>query len=130
MKLSIPAWRGDYYLSLSELLLQVASKLIDAEWYLCVVEAAPEPGGEALENFDNRRAMNIFELLHIITPKVQIVDGEVIARFNLKESFCLRIQAIDSTSWDIETECRELLSIFQNAYPESEEVNDDFYRIP
>jgi len=80
-------------------------------------EVAPGPGVEALEALDPSVSLDTLELLHLITPRVQIIDG-VIESYDEKEGLILLIRAVDSTSWDIETEDIELLEALQRVYPD------------
>lgn len=44
--------------------------------------------------------MQLEELMRLISPRIQIIDGEVNA-IDLSGRRCLSIEAIESTSWDV-----------------------------
>jgi hypothetical protein len=115
--LSISAWDGERYISLAELILLIGSEFINAKWYVDVVDAGLEPGGEELEGLDPNVSIDIFELLRYVAPSLQIVDGKVTAKFQSDGPECLVLQAVDSTTWDIWTSSNKVISIIINAYP-------------
>lgn len=123
MKLSIPAWNNNQYLSLSEILLAIGWPLKGLDWYLNIEETSIEPGAEALEKTDPKQAHSIFELLKITTPTIQIIDGEVIGTSRDGEHF-IKIQAIDSTSWDIDSNRPETLITLKSYFPSAIELLD------
>lgn len=124
MKLSIPAWRNDRYVSLAELLLLIGRFFVNSKWYVKVEEVAPEPGDNLIKALDPLNPINIFDLLHIITPNIQIIDGTVIASDFECSKPLLVLRAVDSTSWDIETEISDVEVIIRSAYPEAQKIID------
>lgn len=118
MKLSIPAWEEDRYLSLTELLILFGRYFIKLKWYVRVEEAAPEPGAEKLESLDPLAPIDIFELLHLVSPTIQIIDGTITAKETEDAEPKLVLRAVDSSSWDIETNNIEVLSLARSRFPE------------
>lgn len=127
MRLTFRSWKGTRYVSLAEILLIIGRFAVDLElrWYTRLIEVAPGPGAETLEALDASRGMNIFELLHLVTPDIQIIDGEVIARREDRGSGpSLVIRAVDSTFWDIETDVTCVIETLREAYPEAKETTN------
>ena len=119
IRLSIPAWRNSHYISLAEILLNIGKSLINMQWFVRIDEAAPEPGAEQLEALLPTTPLSIFELLHLVTPSIQIIDGEITAKDETKtENPYLVIRAVDSTSWDIETNLDHIAHELKQPYPE------------
>jgi hypothetical protein len=118
--LSVPTWIGSHYVSLAELLLLIGSKFINAEWYIRTDEAVPVPGGEVLELLNKDNSVDIFHLFHLVTPDIQIIDGEIIAKSD--NEICLAVKAVDGSTWDIVTKDNDVYSIIENHY-------GDFHRI-
>jgi len=118
MKLSIPAWEEGRYLSLTELLILFGRYFINLKWYVRVEETAPEPGAEKLDSIDPLVSMDIFKLLHLVSPTVQIIDGTITASDTDDSEPKLILRAVDSSSWDIETKNTEVLSIVRSRFPE------------
>jgi len=115
MILSIPAWENASYLSLEDILLAIENRCQNFIWRLHVVEAAPEPGAKMLEGIDPKASMNYFDLLDLVTPGLQIIDGEAIAEDVDSDAYVL-IRAVDSTSWDIETNMPSVEAAIQQAF--------------
>lgn len=124
MKLSMPAWKDDRYISLAEILLNIGRSLINMQWYVHIDEAAPEPGAEQLEALSSKTPISIFELLHLVTPSIQIIDGEITAKDETKtETPYLLLRAVDSTSWDIETNLDYIVLELKALYPELTDID-------
>lgn len=115
MRISIPAWINSHYVSLAELLLLIGQYYPEKDWLVRVEEVAPEPGCERLEAIDANVPMQLWELQGLVKNDVQLVDGEVTARDH--QGMCLRLTAVDSTSWDVETNYEiAILTLFRE-YP-------------
>jgi hypothetical protein len=117
MKYSLPAWIGDHYISLAEILLCIGKSLTDLQWYLKITEVAPEPGAEQLEALSPAAALSIFELMHLVTPGIQIIDGEITAKDESGKQLLL-LRAVDSSSWDVETDLEHVVRTLEDSYPE------------
>lgn len=117
MKHSMSAWRDDHYISLAEILLCIGKSLTDLQWYVKIHEVAPEPGAEQLEALSPTVPLSIFQLLHLVTPGIQIIDGEITAKDESGEQQLL-LRAVDSSSWDVETDLEHIVRTLEDSYPE------------
>lgn len=117
MKYSMPAWIGDHYISLAEILLCIGTSLTGLQWRVNIHEVAPEPGTEQLEALSPAAALSIFELLHLVTPGAQIIDGEITAKDKGGKQLLL-LRAVDSSSWDVETDLEHIVRALEDSYPE------------
>ncbi|WP_139220758.1 hypothetical protein [Ectopseudomonas composti] len=111
------AWRDDHYISLSEILLCIGKSLTDLQWYVKITEVAPEPGAEQLEALSPAAPLSIFQLLHLVTPGIQIIDGEITAKDESGKQRLL-LRAVDSSSWDVETDLEHIVRALEDSYPE------------
>ncbi len=121
MNLSIPAWRDEHYVCLAEILLIVGRFITNMQWQIKFDEVAPCEKADELERFDSNARISTYELLHMVTPTIQIVDGEAVATDQFGVEACLLIRAVDSTSWDIETNLVDVLKVIKGAFPEAVE---------
>ncbi|MFC5472434.1 hypothetical protein [Paraherbaspirillum soli] len=125
MKLSIPAWKANKYLSLEEILLAIGDSCKHLYWCLRVFEASTEPGTDALNEVNPEKAMSYSNLLNLVTPKLQIIDGEATAGDgNVSSERRVLIRAVDSTSWDIETNIPDVITKIRQSFPEAEEIKE------
>lgn len=103
--LSIPAWRDGRPLYLAELILALGWSAVDLTWQCRDLEIGPGPELSALEQAaaTNERLTSL-ELLHLATPYVQVIEGEMIAYKEQgdKTQRMVVLRAVDSTSWDLE----------------------------
>jgi hypothetical protein len=122
MKISVPAWTDNRYVSLAELLQLIGKFYPGKDWLVRVEEVAPEPGAERLEAVNADLALQLSELQALVSPDIQLVEGEITARDN--KGICLRLTAVDGTSWDIETNDEFAVSTLVSAYPDASEIED------
>lgn len=121
MNLSIPAWRDEHYICLAELLLILGKFITNMQWQIKFDEVAPCEKADKLERFDSNARISTYELLHMVTPAIQVVEGEVAAVDQLGAGICLLIRAVDSTSWDIETNLVDVIKEIKNSFPDAVE---------
>lgn len=116
------AWNDGRYIPLGEILLVLGSRILRFMWTLRLIEIAPHPRSHALEAVRPESSIGTLELIHLVTPDVQIIEGEV---FGSVDGLSPRvvIRAVDSTSWDIETDDEEILSEMRRAYSDAVELD-------
>lgn len=117
MNLSIPAWREGHYLSLEEILRTLGDSCSEFEWILHAIDVAPEPGTDVLLGLDPGQPLSYSTVLRMVTPQLQVIDGEAIAVDPASSEKRLLIRAVDSTSWDIETEMQSVVDKIFECYP-------------
>lgn len=117
MTIVLPAWRGGRYVQLAELLLVLGKLVVDATWVLRVVEVAPGDGEVSLDTWDPARVLSTFDVLHLFTPDVQLIDGELESTRRENGEPWLVMRAVDSTTWDIETADPKVARCLEVAYP-------------
>jgi len=121
--LTFKAWREDHYVSLSELLLVLGRDILEFNWRLQLDELAPHPMAKVLEEVAPEKLFETLDLLRLVTPDVQIVDGAVRGYIGASDpSPVVVIRAVDSTSWDVESENSEIIAAIKRAYPDAAEL--------
>ncbi|MDB6095145.1 MAG: hypothetical protein JWM32_2707 [Verrucomicrobia bacterium] len=113
--ISFKAWRGDRYLGLAEILIVIGCSILDLKWTLNLVEVAIGADAEALNSLNGRRGVGTLELLHLATPDVQIVDGTA-EGYNPNNSLRIKVTAIDSSCWDVESEDAEIVGALRGRF--------------
>lgn len=123
--LSIPAWQQDSPVYLAELILALGSSARNLLWQLRSLDVAPNTGSNKLaEANQSNKMLTTLDLLHIITPDVQIIDGEIIGYQNIAAgSPHILFRAVDSTTWDIEITDGSDFHALSAAFPESSEID-------
>jgi hypothetical protein len=117
--ISLKAKRGDAYLSLAELLFVLGRPLLKLHWKARIGKAAgPEETTARLESISEEEWLGTFELLHLVTPDIQIVNGEVTG-YDVNGERILNVRAVDSSWWDVETEDPEILQTLSEVYPDA-----------
>lgn len=121
--LTFPAWIGEHYVSLAELLLTLGRSILSCSWEARVDEIAPHPRANRIEAIVPSQRIGTMELLHLVTPDVQVIDGELrCLRDAGDHEPWISIRAVDSTSWDVESSNEEILEIIRNAFPAAEQI--------
>jgi len=108
-RITFKAWVGSRYISIAEILLLIGRFLLDAKWTLLLDELAPGPQAKVLESIRMTKPITTFELLHLTTPYVQIIDGRLSADDKAGECI-ITIEAVDGSDWDIETASEAILN--------------------
>lgn len=103
----------------------------DLTWRCYSLEIGPGPATEPLEAAANSGdKLTLLELLHLATPNVQVIDGEVIGYAcqdgQLHPVVVLR--AVDSTSWDLELSNESDFQRILAAFPETVELSAKLFR--
>ncbi|NOK39371.1 hypothetical protein HMI49_39995 [Corallococcus exercitus] len=114
-KISFQAWRSGHYVGLAELLGVLGPHALDLQWKLHLEEVAPHPKARALEAV--AEPLGTPALLQLLTPDVQIIDGEL--RASRAGAHVLVLRAVDGTSWDAESSDPELLGALRQRFPEA-----------
>ena len=117
-KISLKAWRGNTYLSLAELLLTLNDRISNLKWKMKINEIGPGPGALALESLLPNQLVSTLELIHLVSPSIQIIDG-IIEGWDSNGLLFVRLRAVDSTWWDIETEDSQILRIITEKFEDA-----------
>ncbi|WP_044529114.1 hypothetical protein [Herbaspirillum sp. B65] len=70
-----------------------------------------------LLGLDPGQPLSYSTLLRMVTPQLQVIDGEAVAVDPVSSEKRLLIRAVDSTSWDIETEMQSVVDKVRECYP-------------
>lgn len=100
-------------------------------WECRDLEIGPGPEMAALEKAaESGTRLSTLELLHLSTPDVQVIEGEVIGyRQEEKETTTAVVfRAVDSTSWDIEVSDESDFRRIKSAFPEAVELDSKYFR--
>jgi hypothetical protein len=128
--LSLPAWRDGRPLYLSELILAFGWSVVDLTWSCNALEIGPGPEISSLEAVaGNNKRLTTLELLHLATPYVQVIDGELIG-YNEHDGQvqpAVLIRAVDSTSWDLGILDEENSQRITDIFPEAVELDPKLF---
>jgi hypothetical protein len=116
--LTFKCWGENVYIPLSEVLLALGHRVLKLKWKVEIAELAPGARTAALEKLGVQQRVGTLELLHHITPSVQIIDGEFSA-YEPGGRLKLIVRAVDSTWWDIETSDPKILKVVQEQFPDA-----------
>src|SRR2546425_881570 len=122
---SFAAWQNGRYVGLAEILLVLGRAVIGLIWRLQIAEVAPEPGSAGLNQATDAEGLSTLDVLHLVAPDVQIIDGEVQGFRGDDSSPVLVIRAVDSTSWDVVAADTEILAVIRAAYPDAADLPKD-----
>jgi hypothetical protein len=119
MMLTFRAWQEQHYISAAELLLTIGRPLCNLRWRVRIEEVAPAPGAVELEDVGPNKELTTFELLHLVTPDIQIIDGELEGRDQNSDSVVVCLRAVDSTSWDVESDVAAIMEPVRTTFEAS-----------
>jgi len=119
--LTFRSWRDGTYIPLAEILLVLGPLILKLKWRLEIEEAAPESSAEALYEIPSSSLLACLDLVHLVTPDIQIIDGKIFG-YDASGRSTLSIGAIRGDDWDIETNDAEILRVVARAYPEAKDI--------
>jgi hypothetical protein len=114
----LKAWPESRYLGAAEILVVIGRFVLNVTWTLRLEEVAPEPRAVELENLNKKEGVATLELLHHLTPDIQIIDGKLVGH-DSSGKFSVIITAVDSTSWEIETDSIDIVEALASYYKEA-----------
>ena len=125
------AWREHHYVGLAEILRVLGRDGQGLVWRLKLDEVAPDPTSYALEEILPTQVIDTRSLLALVDRNTQIVDG-VMTGFDAsnESSPIVIIRAVDSTSWDVESNDEELIARIRRAFPDSRDIPEGGPREP
>ncbi len=114
--LTMTAWTGDSYLCAREIFEALGDEFKLRVWLVQVKDAGMQPGAEALEHLDRENAIPYHQLLAMLHPGVQIVDGELVG-LTTENSDRIVLRAVDGSHWDLETKDDRVLELAEDRFP-------------
>ncbi|EPX56033.1 hypothetical protein D187_007375 [Cystobacter fuscus DSM 2262] len=120
---TLKAWRAEHYVGLAELLRLLEPRVADFTWEPRLGEVAPGPGAERLEALGPEQRLTTFEARHLLTLDMQLIDGVLLGYAHSDQtSPTVVLRAVDSTSWDIESDDEEILALVRRAWPDASDI--------
>ncbi|MFJ7305294.1 hypothetical protein [Streptomyces sp. NPDC099088] len=116
--ITFPAWHGEHYVTLAELLVRLGSFGLDLTWRVEFDEIV-DPRCVEME----RRAdagMDTLTLLSLTTPFLQLIDAE--ARGFAEDKLVLVLTEFDSSLWDVRAVDERVLSELRYHYPDAKDL--------
>ncbi|MBN6035870.1 hypothetical protein [Amycolatopsis sp. 195334CR] len=112
------AWRaGHRYVPLAEVLVYLGPFVVDSAWQLEIEEWL---GGGDLGAIPPEARLSTLDLLALIPPSVQVVDGVFTAWAG--SARVVVVEAFDSTSWDITSTDERILTALADRYPDAHDL--------
>jgi hypothetical protein len=117
------AWREGQPVSLHDLMRVLEPFVRGLTWKLRLDEVAPGPWVERLEAIGPEERLTTSEVLRLVTPDVQLIDGALFGYGGPgQEPPSLVLRAVDSTSWDVESASEEVLALVRRAWPDALDI--------
>ncbi|MFF6995445.1 hypothetical protein ACFY93_10855 [Streptomyces sp. NPDC008313] len=117
--ITFPAWRGEHYVTLAELLVRLGSFGLDLTWRVEFDEIV-DPRCAEMERRSADAGMDTLTLLSLTTPFLQLIDAE--ARGFAGNELVLVLTEFDSSSWDIRAADERVLNELRHHNPGAKEL--------
>ncbi|MFF3413024.1 hypothetical protein ACFYW8_44375 [Streptomyces sp. NPDC002742] len=131
--ISFAAWRDDaphgghpadrHYVTLAELLVRLGSYGLTLTWRAQVFDDHPHPKFAELVTASEGNGIPTLELLAMDAPYLQAVDGDFEGYAGTE--LMLTLREFDSSSWDVRTADKWVLSEIQRHYPDAKPMTSD-----
>jgi hypothetical protein len=112
--ITFPAWRGENYVTLAELLVRLGSLGLDLKWRVEFDEIV-DPRCVEMERQSADGGMDTLTLLSLTTPFFQLIDAE--ARGFAGDGVMISLTEVDSSLWDVRAVDERVLSELRRHYP-------------
>lgn len=113
--LSLKSWREDNYISFSELLDTLAHFTEQLNWTVDISDAGCSSHSEKIESFDSHLRIRTIDLVTLITPDIQIVEGDILGYNSLNE-LVISIRAVDGSWWDVRSNEVDIFNALVDKY--------------
>ncbi|SEF17636.1 hypothetical protein [Streptomyces sp. Ag109_O5-10] len=117
--ITFPAWQGQHYVTLAELLVRLGSFGLDLTWRIEFDEIV-DPRCVEMQRRSADAGMDTLTLLSLTTPFLQLVDAE--ARGFAEDKLVIVLTEFDSSSWDVRAVDERVLSELRHHFPGTEDL--------
>ncbi|MGY5051417.1 hypothetical protein ACWDE0_38405 [Streptomyces sp. 900105755] len=117
--ITFPAWQGQHYVTLAELLVRLGSFGLDLTWRIEFDEIV-DPRCVEMQKRSADAGMDTLTLLSLTTPFLQLVDAE--ARGFAEDKLVIVLTEFDSSSWDVRAVDERVLSELRHHFPGTEDL--------
>ncbi|MFG2924070.1 hypothetical protein ACGFYA_21520 [Streptomyces sp. NPDC048305] len=117
--ITFPAWHGEHYVPLAELLVRLGSFGLDLTWRVEFDEIV-DPRCVEMASRSADAGMDTLTLLSLTTPSLQLIDAE--ARGFAEDELMLVLTEFDSSSWDVRAVDERVLRELRRHYPGAEDL--------
>ncbi|RRQ72717.1 hypothetical protein CQW39_31555 [Streptomyces griseofuscus] len=117
--ITFPAWHGQHYVTLAELLVRLGSFGLDLTWRVEFDEIV-DPRCVEMASRSADAGMDTLTLLSLTTPFLQLIDAEV--RGFAGGGLMLILTEFDSSSWDVRAVDERVLSELRQHYPGAKDL--------
>ncbi|MFJ8009948.1 hypothetical protein [Streptomyces fagopyri] len=117
--ITFPAWHGEHYVTLAELLVRLGSFGLDLTWRLEFDEIV-DPRCVEMGRRSADAGMDTLTLLSLTTPFLQLIDAE--ARGFAEDKLVLVLTEFDSSLWDVRAVDERVLSELRYHYPDAKDL--------
>ena len=112
--ITFPAWHGNHYVPLAELLIRLGSFGLDLKWRVEFDELV-DPRCVEMERRSADAGMDTLTLLSLTTPILQLIDAE--ARGSAEGRVMVVLTEVDSSLWEVRAVDERVLSELRRHYP-------------
>lgn len=117
--ITFPAWHGEHYVTLAELLVRLGSFGLGLMWRVEFDEIV-DPRCVEMERRSADVGMDTLTLLSLTTPFLQLIDAE--ARGFAEDKLVVVLTEVDSSLWDVRAVDERVLSELRRHYPDATDL--------
>lgn len=112
--ITFPAWHGEHYVTLAELLVRLGSFGLDLQWRVEFDEIV-DPRCVEMERQSADGGMDTLTLLSLTAPFLQLIDAEALGFAG--DGVMVALTEVDSSQWDVRAVDERVLSELRRHYP-------------
>ncbi|MFJ4596801.1 MULTISPECIES: hypothetical protein [unclassified Kitasatospora] len=116
--ITFPAWYGEHYVTLAELLVRLGSFGLDLKWRVEFDEIV-DPRCAEMERRSADGGVDTLTLLSLTTPFLQLIDAEALGFAG--DGVMIALTEVDSSLWDVRAVDERVLGELRRHYPGARE---------
>ncbi|MFF0437476.1 hypothetical protein ACFYU9_35330 [Streptomyces sp. NPDC004327] len=117
--ITFPAWQGEHYVTLAELLVRLGSFGLDLTWRVELDEIV-DPRCAEMAGRSADSGMDTLTLLSLTTPFLQLIDAEACGFAG--DDLVVVLSEFDSSLWDVRAVDERVLSELRHHYPDATDL--------
>jgi hypothetical protein len=117
--ITFPAWRGEHYVTLAELLVRLGGFGLGLRWRVEFDEVV-DPRCAEIGRRSAGGGMDTLTLLSLTTPSLQLIDAE--ARGFAEDGPVVVLTEVDSSWWEVRAVDERVLGELRRNYPDATDL--------
>jgi hypothetical protein len=116
---------------LRDILEVLGDRVEECDWDVEIVDCAPSDYAfsDRIDNFSKKRNITAQEIRELSMMIHQVIEGTFLGRNKDRDGYWIRIAAVDSSFWIVQSEDKAVLDLFKDRFHDVKEVEQEVIRL-